>query len=106
MKTDPIRRRKFAALLMAAAASWPFGAGAQQAARRPRVGVLIYSTPQADPNTRSFQRGMSDLGYVEGKNIDIDYRFAEGKPERLPALAADLIRMKPEIGRASCRERV
>jgi putative ABC transport system substrate-binding protein len=71
--------------------------GAQQVARRPRLGILIFSTPQRDPNTQSFLSGLRDLGYVEGKNIEIEYRFAEGKAERLPELAAELVRLKPDV---------
>ena len=91
-----MRRREFIALSCAAAA-WPLPLGAQQAARRPRLGILIYSTPQADPNTQAFLRGMRELGYVDGQNIDIEYRYAEGKPERLPELAAELVRLKPDV---------
>jgi putative ABC transport system substrate-binding protein len=71
--------------------------GARQPGRRPRVGVLIYSTPDRDPNTQSFLRGMRELGYENGRNVDIEFRFAEGKPERLPDLAADLVRLKPDL---------
>src|SRR4051812_7870077 len=68
-----MRRRKFITLLGGAAA-WPLAARAQQVARRPRLAVLLYSTPQRDPNTEAFLRGMRDLGYVDGQNIDIEYR--------------------------------
>jgi putative ABC transport system substrate-binding protein len=59
--------------------------------------VLLYSTPQADPNTGSFLRGLSDLGYVDGQNISIEYRYAEGRPERLPELASELVGWKPDV---------
>lgn len=91
-----MKRREFITLLGGAAA-WPFEARAQQSPRRPRVGVLLYSTPQGDPNTQSFLRGMRDLGYVEGHNIDIEYRYAQGRPERLPELADELVRSKPDV---------
>jgi putative ABC transport system substrate-binding protein len=68
-----------------------------QPAKMPRVGVLLYSNPQADPNTESFRRGMRELGYVDGRNIAIEYHAAEGKPERLPELAAELVRGKPDL---------
>ena len=58
----------------------------------PRLGVLLYSTVQADPNAELFRRGLRDLGYVDGQNIAIEYRAAEGRPERLAELAADLVR--------------
>jgi putative tryptophan/tyrosine transport system substrate-binding protein len=92
-----MRRRELIALLGGAAIAWPLPLGAQQAARRPRLGVLLYSTPEGDPNTESFRRGMRDLGYVDGQNIAIEYRYAEGKPERLPGLAAELVGLKPDV---------
>jgi putative ABC transport system substrate-binding protein len=92
-----MRRREFITLLGGAAASWPLPIGAQQAAGRPRLGVLLYTTPKDDPNTESFLRGMLDLGYVEGKNIDIEYRYAEGRPDRLPELAEELVRLRPDV---------
>jgi putative ABC transport system substrate-binding protein len=92
-----MRRRELIALLGGAAIAWPLPLGAQQAARRPRLGVLLYSTPEGDPNTESFRRGMRDLGYVDGQNIAIEYRYAEGRPERLPGLAAELVGLKPDV---------
>jgi putative ABC transport system substrate-binding protein len=59
--------------------------------------VLLYSTPRGDPNNEAFHRGMSDLGYVDGQNIVFEYRFADGRPERLPELAADLVRLNPDV---------
>ncbi len=92
-----MRRREFVALLGGAAAAWPYSLRAQQGAKRPRLGVLLFSTPQADPNTPSFLRGLRELGYVDGQNIEIIYRFADGKPERLPELAVELVRLKPDV---------
>ena len=91
------KRRQFITLLGGAAVAWPLPLGAQQVVRRPRVGVLIFSNPQTDPNTEAFRRGMHDLGYVDGQNIAIEYRYAEGKPERFPELAAELVRLKPDV---------
>jgi putative ABC transport system substrate-binding protein len=82
--------------LLGGAATWPLAARAQQPARRPRLGVLIYSTPAVDPNTKSFLQGMHELGWVDRQNIDIEFRFAEGRAERLPELAADLVRLMPD----------
>jgi putative ABC transport system substrate-binding protein len=82
---------------LGAAVAWPIPLGAQQGARRPRVGMLIFSNPQTDPNTESFRRGLRDRGRVEGENIDIEYRYAEGKSERLPELAAELVGLKPDV---------
>jgi putative ABC transport system substrate-binding protein len=93
-----MQRREFITLLGCAAVAWPLVARAQQgAAKIPRLGVLLYGNPQADPNIESFRRGMRELGYVDGQNITIEYRYAEGRPERLPELAADLVRLKPDV---------
>jgi len=91
-----MRRREFITLF-GSAAVWPFAARAQQSARMPRLGVLLYSTPQEDPQAKSLQQGLRDLGYIDGQNISIEYRFAEGNAERLPDLAADLVRLKPDV---------
>jgi putative tryptophan/tyrosine transport system substrate-binding protein len=92
-----MQRREFLAIVGGAAAAWPLVARAQQPARMPRLGVLLYSTQQEDPQARTLQEGLRDLGYIDGQNISIEYRFAEGKPERLPDLAADLVRLKPDV---------
>jgi putative ABC transport system substrate-binding protein len=91
-----IERRKFLATLGASAA-WPLAARAQQPAKASRLGVLLYSTPQADPQMETVRRGLGELGYVEGQNLVISYRYAEGKPERLADLAAALVREKPDL---------
>jgi putative tryptophan/tyrosine transport system substrate-binding protein len=91
-----MQRRTFLSVLGAAAA-WPVAALAQQMARMPRLGVLLYSTRQEDPQAKVLQEGLRDLGYIDGQNISIEYRFAEGKAERLPELAADLVRLKPDV---------
>jgi putative ABC transport system substrate-binding protein len=97
MQFDQLKRREFITLVGGAVAAWPLPARAQQVARRPRLAVLLYSTPQGDPNTEAFLRGMRDLGYVDGQNIDIEYRYAQGKPERLPDLAEQLVSSKPDV---------
>jgi putative ABC transport system substrate-binding protein len=75
----------------------PRVAAAQSAGRPVRLGVLLFSDPGSDPNFRAFREAMRALGYVEGQNLIIEYRYAEGRPERLPELAADLVRARPEI---------
>ena len=73
------------------------GAQAQQA-KIPRLGFLIASSaPVQKPRLEAFRQGLQVLGYVEGKNILIDYRYAEGKPDRLPALAAELLQLNVDI---------
>ncbi len=91
-----MKRREFIALV-GAAAVWPSSARAQQAARRPRLGVLLFGAAQNDPNTQPILRGLRDLGYIDGQNIDIQYRYAEGKLEIVPQLAAELVRLKPDV---------
>ena len=91
-----MRRREFIALVGGAVVAVPI-ARAQQLARIPRLGVLLYSTPQADPQIKFVLQGLRDLGYLEGRNIAIEYRFAEGKPERLSELATELALLKPDV---------
>ena len=62
----------------------------------PLVGVLLFGSPATD-NAAAFRRGLADLGYVEGRNVVLEYRFAEGKAERLPELARELVRSKPSV---------
>ena len=91
-----ISRRRF--LTGVAIALAPIGAAAhaqeykaQQAAKVPRIGFLTLN-PGANPHLpEAFRQGLRDLGYVEGRNVVIEYRFAEGKLERYPALAAELV---------------
>jgi putative tryptophan/tyrosine transport system substrate-binding protein len=92
-----MRRRECITLICGAAAGWPLAARAQQPGRIPRLGMLLFSTPQGDPQMETVRRALRDLGYVEGQNLTIEYRSAEGQPERLPDLAADLVRMKPDV---------
>ena len=73
-------------------------AGAQQPGKVSRIGVLIAgSSSTSQSNTDAFRQGLKDLGYVEGKNIVIEWRFAEGKLDRLPELAAELLRLRVDV---------
>ena len=73
-------------------------AEAQQPTKVPRIGYLSASSAaEALPRTEAFRQGLHELGYVEGKNLVIDFRYADGKFDRLPALAADLVRLRVEI---------
>jgi len=76
----------------------PFTVEAQAPAKVPRIGFLSARPPTDNPYfLESFRQGLRELGYVEGQNIAIEYRFAEGRPERLPALAAELVRLKVDV---------
>ena len=73
-------------------------AEAQQPMKIPRIGYLYVAFPSTSPaRTEAFRQGLRELGYVEGKNIVIEYRYAEGKRDRLPALAAELVRLKVDV---------
>jgi ABC-type uncharacterized transport system substrate-binding protein len=90
-------RRAFLAGTGAVLLAAPLAAEAQQAAKAPRIGWLG-DKPAAGPRLReAFLQGLRDLGYVEGRNLVMEYRFAEGKPERLPALAAELVALKVDV---------
>jgi ABC-type uncharacterized transport system substrate-binding protein len=92
-----MRRRDFIRIFGGATVAWPIGAHAQQPAKMRRLGVLLYSTPQGDPQMETVRSGLRELGYVEGQNLVISYHYAEGKSERLPDLAAALVREKPDL---------
>jgi putative tryptophan/tyrosine transport system substrate-binding protein len=87
-----MRRREFITLLGGTAVAWPFGASAQQPTT-PVIGWLHSSTAKfGAPFVSAFRKGLSEANYVEGQNVTIEYRWAEGQYERLPALAGELVR--------------
>ena len=85
----PLQRRAFITLVGGVAAAWPLAARAQQPAAV--VGVLFAGSPEASFSS-AFSKGLSEMGFVEGGNVMIEYRWAENQTDRLPALAAELVR--------------
>ena len=91
---DRMRRREFITLLGGAVARWPCGRSVQSRSRHPR-------DTSADDSVRllvAFHRGLNEAGYVEGQNVAVEYRWAENQLNRLPALAADLVRRQVALG--------
>ena len=93
-----MRRREFITLLGGAAVTWPLAARAQQPAAVPVVGFLR-NTPSASFEyiVAAFRRGLSEMGFVDGRNVAIQQRWAEGRDDRLPALLADLISLNATV---------
>jgi putative ABC transport system substrate-binding protein len=89
-------RGKFIGTLAGGIVAGPLVADAQQAAKIARVGILG-ANPAASPRLEAFLQGLRDLGYVEGRNVVIEYRNHEGKVDRLPALAAELVALKVDV---------
>jgi putative tryptophan/tyrosine transport system substrate-binding protein len=93
-----MRRREFITLLGGATAAWPLAARAQQAGRVPTIGFLGSATPATQGQwVTAFVQRLRELGWVEGHNLAIDYRWAEGRSERFADIAAEIVRLKVDV---------
>jgi putative tryptophan/tyrosine transport system substrate-binding protein len=91
-----MRRRDFITLLGGAAAAWPLAARAQPSGRIPHVGVLVSALPP-HPFADAFRRGLHTLGYSEGQNIAVEFRYTDGRKDRAEELAAELVRLRVDV---------
>jgi ABC-type uncharacterized transport system substrate-binding protein len=91
-----MQRRKFITLIGGAAAAWPLAVRAQQP-KIARIGALYIGTADAESFKKELREGLRELGYIEGQNIALEFRSAEGKLDRLPELAAELVRLKVDV---------
>jgi ABC-type uncharacterized transport system substrate-binding protein len=91
-----IRRREFITLVGGAAAAWPVATRAQQPTV-PVIGILAVPAPPYAENVSAIRRGLSEVGFIEGQNAAIEFRWAEGQPDRLPALAEDLVKRQVAV---------
>jgi putative tryptophan/tyrosine transport system substrate-binding protein len=93
-----MKRRQFITLIGGAAAAWPMTARAQQTGKVSRIGYLGNSSQSLERLlVDAFRQKLRDLGHVEGENLAIDYRWAEGRDDRLPGLAVELVRLQPDV---------
>ena len=93
-----MKRREFITLLGGIAAAWPLAARAQQPAEMPVIGWLESGSRQTTADySHAFHQGLAEIGYVEGQNVAIEYRFGESQNNRLPPLVAELVRRRVAI---------
>src|SRR5437870_3952040 len=92
-----MRRRDFISLFGGATVAWPLAARAQKSEKIARIGYLSSANPRSMPAFQAFEQRLRELGYIEGQNIVIEYRNAEGEVDRLPDLAADLVRLDVNV---------
>jgi putative tryptophan/tyrosine transport system substrate-binding protein len=93
-----ISKRKFISALGGAAAIWPFAANAQQAGKLPTIGFLGTTTPSAiAPWITALEQRLRELGWIEGHTVAVEYRWAEGRPERYPEIAAEFVHLNVDV---------
>jgi len=93
-----MRRREFITLLGGAAAGWPLADRAQRGGKLPTIGLLGGSSADTAPENRAaFVRRLQELGWIEGRTVAIEYRYAEGRPERFSEIAAEFVRLKVDV---------
>jgi putative tryptophan/tyrosine transport system substrate-binding protein len=93
-----MKRRDFITLLGGAAAVWPLAARAQQPSKLPTIGYFGGGTPTAQRAwVDAFVRRLGELGWIESRNVAIEYRWAEGRPERFTEIAAEFVRLKVDL---------
>ncbi len=105
MLFDQLKRREFITLLGGAAAAWPLGARAQQSERVRRIGVLTSGAAADDPDgrvrTSAFLQGLQQSGWIDGRNIRIDYRWGAGDADNMRKYAVELVTLAPDVILAS-----
>jgi putative tryptophan/tyrosine transport system substrate-binding protein len=92
-----MRRRDFIKVIAGSAAAWPLAPRAEVSTKRPLIAILTAITKEKNAPLSAFVQGLKELGYVEGLNVDIAYRFAEGRLDRFPVLAAELVGLTPDV---------
>ena len=98
MRFNHLRRREFITLLGGAAAAWPFAARAQQPAKLPTIGFLGAATPAAWSKwVAAFVQRLRELGWIDGRTVTIDFRWAEGRSERYAEIAVEFVRLKVDV---------
>ncbi len=97
MRGELTRRRKFLAFIGGAAVAWPLAARAEQPVM-PVIGLLFSGTREAFVNdSAEFDKGLKEIGYIDGQNVRIEYRYAAGQYDKLPALARELVNLKVDV---------